>query len=142
MIFSKLAAPITGTALALAGVSFAENMLPVTLAMNATPVSMSGGSYTVDVTGYKVKACTVVPGTFTGWYRSGGVWHETALTFPEDETPDSSKPKSYDPVAFGLFRWSGLPLSATHVKVTVIHNCDGALSITTNGPWKIEGEVL
>lgn len=138
MIFSKLAAPVVGGAIALAGANVIESALPVTMMMRAEPVSHSGNSYTVDVTGYKIKACTVVQDTFTGWYKAGGTWHETRITFPDDLTPDSSKPNSYDPVSFGMFRWSDLPLAATHVKMTVIHDCEGALSITTVGPWKIE----
>ena len=141
MIFSKLAAPATGTLVAIAGVNLVESSLPVTMGMKAEYVSFAQGDYTVRVTGYKVKGCTVVPGTFTGWYKSGGMWNETGILFPNDETPNSSKPKAYDPVEFGLFQWPGIPGSATHVKMTVVHNCDGHLEITTVGPWEVEGSV-
>lgn len=140
MIFSKLAIPVTGTLVALAGVNMVESALPVTMGMDAQLVSYDAGEYTVRVTGYKVKSCTVVPGTFVGWYRSGGTWYEAPISFPDDMTPNSSNPKGYDPVSFGLFRWSDLPSDASDVKMTVVHNCDGALEITTVGPWKIAGD--
>lgn len=138
MIFSKLAAPATGTLVAIAGVNMVETALPVTMGMQAEYVSTEGRDYTVRVTGYKVKSCTVVPGTSVGWYKSGGMWKETGLLFPDDKSPNSSAPKSYDPVSFGLFQWADVPDAATHVKMTVVHNCDGHLEITTVGPWEIK----
>lgn len=139
MIFSKLVAPATGTLIALAGVNAIESALPVTMGMSAEYVSYDGGEYTARVTGYKVKSCTVVKGSFVGWYKSGGTWYESPISFPDDMTPNSSNPKSYAPVSFGLFRWSDLPSNASDVKMTVVHNCEGALEITTVGPWKIRG---
>ena len=138
MIFSKLIAPLTGTAIALAGVSLVERALPVTMMMDAVPVSYVSGDYTVRVTGYKVKECLTIPGTFVGWYKDGGIWHEAPFSFPNDLTPNDAKPKSYSPVSFGLFKWDGVPASADTVKMTVVHNCDGHPEMTTVGPWPIE----
>ncbi len=140
MIFQKAAIPVIGTMIALGAVNAVESMLPVVALMKSDPVSRTQNYYTSHVTGYKIKECIPVPGTFVGWRNAGGVWVEGSVEFLDDMTPDSAKPKSYNRTDFGLWRWS-VTDDTEKVKVTVIHICNGHPEITTVGPFTIGKDV-
>lgn len=87
------------------------------------------------VTGYKIRDCEVVPKTFIGWVQRGNSWTEVPLTFPDDPSPDSTAPKSYERQSFGIWRWRVDPKTANTIKVTLQHKCDGKVRTTTVGPF-------
>lgn len=127
-----------GTVLALVSMNFIEDYLPVTALMRADPVELTETEYTARVSGYKIKGCPVVKDSFIGWQKSDAGWFETGISFPDDPSPNSSNPASYEQLNFGLFKWHGLKIGSEKVRVTVMHNCGGKVVITTVGPFDIE----
>lgn len=131
--FPVLAAGIT----AWIALEIVTPFIPVTALMRGEAIERTETRVTLRVTGRKVRDCQVVGGTFVGWSQGpDGVWHEGSISFPNDATPDSSRPTGRQ--SFGLFRWDGVVPGAERVKATVTHNCDGHLRITTVGPFTIE----
>ena len=113
------------------------DFIPVTLDMNAVSWSSTRGSITADVQGRKIRNCTVQPGTFVGWALRRGVWTEVPIDFPNDPSPDSSKPVgNFQIQSFGKWRWHTRPENGLLVKLTVEHSCDGKTRISTNGPFQ------
>ncbi|WP_147127828.1 hypothetical protein [Shimia ponticola] len=134
--FTVLAAGLAAYAV----VDVAESLVPVVWRMKAEAVSYEAGTYTARVSGYKLKDCLVVPGSFIGWYRDAAEWREVPIAFPDDASPDSSNPAGWSPQSFGLFEWSDVPEAARKVKATLVHNCDGHLTVTTVGPFRLDKE--
>jgi len=128
--------PVAAGLVAASSYGLVERALPVTLGMQAVPVAYDGETFTARVEGYKVKNCFVVAGSFIGWQKIGRVWSETAISFPDDQSPNSSNPGQWEKQSFGLFKWQIDP-RASEVKVTLTHRCGDGLSITTVGPFEI-----
>lgn len=136
-MMKKLTSPLIAAAIVLAGSFLWNANAPVVFGMNAKFVEAASGAATAKVSGWKIRDCLVVEGSFVGWYKSQGVWHETEFSFPNDTSPDSSKPMGFARINFGLFRWDGLPESANKVRLTNQHFCGGKVFTTVSGPWEL-----
>ena len=135
MIFStNTLSGIAGAAFAVVAVNFAEDRLPVVAFMTADAVEFSD-DYTANVTGRKVLDCPIVKDSFVGWYRIGSTWHEVAISFPDDLSPNDSRPTGKQD--FGLWRWHDVPPAARQVRMTLQHNCGGDIRLTSVGPFTV-----
>ena len=135
---------------------------PVTAFMSGLPVERNRTDVTLRVTGYKIRDCKLVSGSFVGWYiNENGEWQEAsgAVEFPKDASPENSRPSSwFSKQNFGLFKLNGISPQTELVRVTLRHICDGddvvtlagdetmpeefkkivvGGRLTINGPWKI-----
>lgn len=127
---SNFTGAIVGTGLALMATQAVEPMLPVVATMDLQNVTRSAGVVSGDVTGRKIKQCTVVGGSFLGWQKLHGVWSEVPFAFVDDPSPNSTRPNSWARQSFDIWQWSGVSDEAQAVKLSLLHNCDGRLQIT------------
>lgn len=126
--------------LVLIGVSIYNSNMPVVIGMKASFVEASEpakGVHTADVYGWKIRDCSIVAGSFVGWYKILGDWHETPLSFPDDTSPDSTRPSGLSRQSFGLFQWEKVPIGSNRVRVTLQHDCDGSVRTTVAGNWSL-----
>lgn len=138
---------IVGIALGLlmfGGVLFVYQwVVPVTAWMAGIPTDRNANDVTLRVSGYKLRDCDLVGGSFVGWYiNEFGEWAEARgpVEFPDDASPGNSRPSSWwTRQDFGLFKLNGITPETVKVRVTVRHICDGDEEArrTVNGPWKI-----
>lgn len=121
---------VTGTVLAAMAISAVERVLPVVARMSAAETEIKGNDFLAHVTGYKIKDCSVVKDSFVGWQYDGNIWLETPFEFVADATPNDSKPDSWQPQDFGVWKWYGVSDDTEKVRLSLLHNCDGRLTIT------------
>lgn len=122
---------LTGTTIALVVAGIVESALPVVAGMSAVTESRVQNTYSARVQGYKIKDCLVVGGSFVGWQKVSSTWLETPFAFVDDATPNDSKPRAFDKQDFGVWRWDDIQEDAEQVRLSMQHNCDGHLTITT-----------
>lgn len=135
MIFSmNTLSGVAGAAFSVMAINFVEDRLPVVALMTADAVEFSN-DYTARVTGRKVLDCPIVKDSFVGWYRIGATWQEVAISFPDDATPNDSRPTGKQD--FGLWRWHDVPSEARQVRMTLQHNCGGNIRLTSVGPFNV-----
>lgn len=120
-----------GIGLGLIFTSTIESALPVTAMMRAIGPTYDQGAYTARIEGVKIKDCVVVADSFVGWQKIGGAWRETGFSFVDDATPEDSKPKSTAKQDFGIWQWHNINPEAEAVRLSLIHNCRGDLTVTT-----------
>ena len=119
-------------------VNVVTSIIPVVAFMKAVPEIRTAEIYRAEVFGYKPRGCNLVKGSMIGWHFDGKVWVEDArLTFPDDQTPDSTRPGSFERQSFGLWQWEVTP-QTTKVRATAQHSCDGSQPFTTIiGPFDV-----
>ena len=108
----------------------ADAVSPVTIGMRIHDTSQVHETFQGNVFGYKIKDCAVVKDSFVGWQRVEGIWTETPFSFIDDPTPNSTRPKIWGQQDFGGWQWRDLADGATDVKLSLMHNCDGSLTVT------------
>lgn len=134
---NTLYSAVAGLALALGATSLGNSILPVVAGMRASLILHEGHVVTAYVTGRKLKDCHVVSGSFVGWYRSAGIWHEAPVEFVNDMTPNSSRPAGWERQDFGIWRWRHVPDTADAVRVSLQHECGASVRSTVAGPFEI-----
>jgi hypothetical protein len=112
-----------------------DTFAPVTVMMSVKQWDGTRSSITAEVVGFKVRDCAVVKGSAVGWVK-GSEWHEVPFRFVDDDTPDSSKPATFEKQSFGLWRWKTRPIDGKLVKMTIQHECNGIVRTTTAGPFR------
>lgn len=122
--------------------------IPVTIAMTGTLVERTDNRVTMEVTGYKIRDCQLIPDGFAGYYHTGdgrGVREAGVVTFPYDRIDGNSRPVGFfNKYNFGLFSVNGVPIEAIDVFVSSEHWCmdDGVpvKVVSVSGNWDITGE--
>lgn len=122
---------LTGAATAVVVAGIVESALPVVARMEAVTEERVSEAYVARVQGYKIKDCLVVGGSFVGWQLVNSTWTETPFAFVDDATPNDSKPRAFDKQDFGVWKWSDVDPDAEEVRLSLQHNCNGHLTITT-----------
>lgn len=130
---------IAGSVLSLAIINGVLAFAPVTIGMRFYKFEFSEGIATGHVIGRKIKDCTVVKDSFVGWQLVGDVWLETPFDFIDDPSPNSTRPHAWQPQDFGLWQWRDVTEGATALKMSMQHDCGGALTVT-QAKFSIEGE--
>lgn len=115
-----------------------QTFVPVAAFMSAKGFTADETSITSRIVGYKWRSCDPVPGSFVGWVKDEE-WREVGFNFPNDLTPDSSKPATFERQSFGLWRWEVNPAIDQTVKMTMQHNCNGTIRTSTFGPFEYLG---
>ncbi len=120
-----------GTAVAVVVAGIVESALPVVARMEAVTEARVFETYVARVEGYKIKDCLVVGDSYVGWQLVNNTWTETPFAFVDDSTPNDSKPRALEKQDFGVWKWSDVDPDADQVRLSLQHNCDGHLTITT-----------
>lgn len=124
-----------GSLLCIIFVNVVVSFTPVTFLMSAVKWENTESHVTAEITGYKVRDCQVVKGSFVGWVYSDKMWREVPFEFVKGTSPDSSKPPTLDKQSFGVWRWH-TPPQGESVKITMQHRCANTIQTTSIGPFE------
>lgn len=110
---------------------------PVVSVTETQPVLRDESFYEVRVLGTKNRICRLLP-PILGFTVTNGVMSEAALTFPDDETPGSSRPAGSQDFGVWRFDTTRNP-QADHVMAYTWHDCGSPWAVLTQlGPWPVE----
>jgi hypothetical protein len=118
--------------------NFETRVFPVVSSMHVQDIQRFDDHVLIDVYGEKLRDCD--PVSFEGYSSQAGVLMKSALSFVDDVSPGSSRPKGLQAFGTWEFELDDQP-NATSVIAVIEHDCGFWNVRTVLGPWGIGSNV-